>query len=136
MPRLTDPAVAARLKSDRAAGQARALRKQLTPMEKRLWRQLREHAPNEQHWRKQVAIGPYIADFGCHGAKLVVELDGAVHETAAARERDKKREAFLVGRGYRVLRFSNADVKADVGLVVRSILDAAARRTLPPCGGG
>ncbi len=105
-------------------------------MEKRLWGWLRKSAPQGQHWRKQVAIGPYIADFGCHGAKLLVELDGAVHETSAAQERDEKREAFLAGRGYQVLRFSNADVKADVGLVVRTILDAAARRTLPPCGGG
>lgn len=125
MSKLTEPGVSARLKSKRAAGQARALRRAMTPAEKTLWRELREHPLANSHWRKQTDIGPYIVDFVCHGGKLIVELDGGVHDEEQARERDHRRQEFLQGRGYRVVRFSNADVTADAGLVVRTILAEA-----------
>jgi very-short-patch-repair endonuclease len=120
--KLTEPGVAARLKSTRAAAQARALRKAMTPAEKALWRELRRLPIQGSHWRKQTPVGPFIVDFICHGAKLIVELEGGVHDAPGATERDDERCGFLEGRGYRVLRFKNAEIKADIGLVVRTIL--------------
>ena len=96
----------------------------MTPAEKKLWRVLREFPPEQSHWRKQTAIGPFIVDFVCHGAKLIVELDGGVHDEPEAQARDRERQAFLDGRGYRVMRFTNAEVFADIGLVARTILAA------------
>ncbi len=121
MTKLTAPVVAARLKSPRAQGQARALRKQMTPAEKGLWKLLRQHTLRDSHWRKQCAVGPFIVDFACHGARVIVELDGGVHDMDD-KVRAKERQDFLEGRGYRVLRFTNSEVAADVGSVVRTIL--------------
>jgi tRNA pseudouridine32 synthase/23S rRNA pseudouridine746 synthase len=123
--KLTEPGVAARLKSKRAHGQARALRKAMTPAEKALWFVLRQYPIAGSHWRKQAAMGPFIVDFVCHGSLLIVELDGGVHDAPNGSEQDGRRRQFLDGRGYRVLRFTNAEVFADVGLVVRTILTAA-----------
>ena len=94
----------------------------MTPAEKALWRELRRFPIGPSHWRKQAPVGPFIVDFICHGAKLVVELEGGVHYAPGAAERDDERREFLEGRGYDVLRFKNAEIKADIGLVVRTIL--------------
>ncbi len=116
---LTEPGVAARLKSDRAVAQARALRRAMTPAEKALWRLLKEYAPADAHVRRQAPIGPFIVDFASHAARLAIEVDGGVHAVRGAE--DAEREAWLRGRGYEVLRFRNEDVRADIGVVVRAI---------------
>ena len=61
-------------------------------------------------FRRQTPIGPYIVDFVCHAAKLIIELDGGQHFESSQEQRDARRDAFLVGRGFRVLRFNNHDV--------------------------
>ena len=93
--------------SRRSVARSRALRREMTPAERVLWRGLRE-AFARLHFRKQVPFGPYYADFASHGAKLVIELDGGQHGEAEGY--DEARTKFLNGEGYRVLRFWNNEV--------------------------
>ena len=76
------------------------------------------------HFRRQVAIGNYIADFCVQGCKLIVEVDGEQHSTDAARLYDAKRDQFLREAGYRVLRFSTRDVNFDMQSVLETIAAA------------
>ena len=85
---------------------ARAHRSQATPAERALWSLLRARALGAK-FRRQHPIGPYIVDFFCCEAALVVEVDGAVHDTPRARERDGARGAFLAECGLRILRLRN-----------------------------
>jgi very-short-patch-repair endonuclease len=64
-------------------------------------------------FRRQQLIGPYIADFYCSTARLVIELDGEQHAEAVASERDEARTKWLHARGCRVLRLWNADLLGD-----------------------
>jgi len=87
---------------------ARALRKTMTKEEAHLWYQfLCRYKPR---FHRQYVIGNYIADFYCHEAKLVVELDGSQHTDPGKLEYDLKRTVYLHSQGLRVLRFSNLDV--------------------------
>lgn len=100
-----------------AKQRAKTLRDELTISEKRLWTAVR----GSQHgyrFRRQEAIGPYIADFVCHGRRLIVEVDGPHHQWSKV---DVRRDAFLRSRGYRVLRFTNRQVTADLDDVVGAI---------------
>jgi len=75
-----------------------------------MWRLLYPFRTGDYHFRKQVQFGPYYADFACHHAKLVIEVDGDTHGATAAISHDLRRDDFLRMRGYTVLRFSNLDV--------------------------
>ncbi|HWV19875.1 MAG TPA: cobaltochelatase subunit CobN, partial [Devosia sp.] len=88
---------------------ARHLRSNPPGPEQALWRMLRE-AFGQHHFRRQVPIGQYFADFASHRAKLVIELDGETHGTEAAQRYDATRDRFLEAAGYRVLRFYNDEV--------------------------
>lgn len=107
---LTQNGVAARFKSDRAVATARRLRKTMSPAERLLWFELRRLRLDGSHFRRQAPMGPFVVDFLCHGAKLVIEIDGGAHETPDVAANDAQRQRWIEGRGYRVLRFSNADV--------------------------
>jgi very-short-patch-repair endonuclease len=96
------------------------LRHNLTAAE----RKLRTHLRNDRlgvNFRRQHAIGPYIADFCCVEKKLILELDGAHHLEQAVY--DAERTAFLESQGYRVLRFWNKEVLSDLDGVMWRILD-------------
>ncbi|MEC9432191.1 MAG: endonuclease domain-containing protein, partial [Pseudomonadota bacterium] len=99
---------------------ARALRRDATPAERRLWRELRR-AGLGARFRRQAPLGPYIADFLCLSARLVVELDGGQHNDLAARARDAARDRFMQERGFRVLRFWNAEVFGNLDGVLEAI---------------
>jgi very-short-patch-repair endonuclease len=75
-----------------------------------MWRILHTFRTGGYHFRKQVPIGPYYADMACHHAKLVIEVDGETHGTDAEVKHDTRRDSFLRGEGYTVLRFTNTDV--------------------------
>lgn len=90
--------------------QAKTLRKNPTPAEAAMWRLLFPFRTGSFHFRKQAPIGPYCVDFACHHARLVIEVDGDTHATAQGIRSDARRDTFLVAEGYRVLRFTNADV--------------------------
>ena len=101
---------------------SRELRRGQTEVEALLWRYLRRRQLNGFRFRRQHPIGPYIADFACLEPKLVIELDGSQHIEDAAR--DRRRDRFLRQQGYRVLRFTNDKVSADVDTVLEVILEA------------
>ena len=86
---------------------ARALRRDATPAERRLWQGLRRHQVNGLKFRRQVPLGPYIADFYCASAKLVIEVDGISHINS---DSDSIRDAWMGQRGIRVVRVANRDV--------------------------
>jgi very-short-patch-repair endonuclease len=97
----------------------------MTDAEAALWRALREAFP-EHHWRRQVPFGPYTADFCSHGAKLIVEADGGQHAAEASQAYDEVRTRFLTSQGYRVLRFWNHDVLANIEGVAAAIASSLA----------
>ncbi|MFH1137463.1 MAG: DUF559 domain-containing protein [Pseudomonadota bacterium] len=87
---------------------ARSLRKEQTDAEGRLWRLLRDRRLAGKKFRRQHPFPPYIVDFYCHEAKLVIEVDGGQH--AETRRHDAIRSAFLEQSGLRVIRFWNNEV--------------------------
>ncbi len=85
-------------------------------------------------FRRQAPIGPYIVDFVCHAANLVIELDGGQHFEPEHAARDARRDAYLASKGFRVLRFNNHDVMTNRQGVLETISAAIARTpslTLP-----
>ena len=102
---------------------ARALRKQLTSQEVKLWVKLREMKRLGFHFRKQAPIGRYIVDFASFGARMVIEVDGGQHGMEKGIRSDLQRDAFLRSQGFRVLRFWNSDVDQNLDGVMESILD-------------
>src|ERR1700722_20233031 len=89
---------------------ARRLRAKATETEILLWKRLRGIEAEGTHFRRQVPIGPYVADFACMAVRLVIELDGSQHDTEAHRARDERRTRWLEAEGYRVIRFWNNDL--------------------------
>ncbi|HLV69401.1 MAG TPA: endonuclease domain-containing protein, partial [Xanthomarina sp.] len=83
------------------------LRKNLTPAEAFLWTQLKSKQLDNKRFTKQHSIGNYIVDFYCASEKLIVELDGEVHNNPQAQEYDIKRTRYLENQGYQVVRFEN-----------------------------
>jgi very-short-patch-repair endonuclease len=110
----------------RMTGFARRLRREHTPHEARLWAQLRGRRFLNYRFRRQVPLGPYIADFVCHGRMLVIELDGGQH---AEDPRDAVRDAELRQRGYRVLRIWNSEMTSNEEGVLEAILAALREST-------
>jgi Uncharacterized protein conserved in bacteria len=104
------------------------LRKSLTDAERILWSRLRCHDFGGLHFRKQHPLGPYITDFVCLKAKLVVEVDGATHSTADEIAHDRRRDEFLTRRGWQVLRVQNDDVYKDLYRVLDVIGHAICER--------
>ena len=95
-------------RNNKLTGNAKALRRQMTKEEAKLWYQfLRLYKPR---FHRQYVVGNYIADFYCHQAKLVVELDGSQHCTPEEKEYDQKRTEYMQSQGLTVMRFSNLDV--------------------------
>lgn len=101
--------------------QAGELRKALTPAERKLWAVLRGDQLGV-NFRRQHALGPYIADFCCVKKKLIIEVDGSQHLEQV--EYDKQRTQFLNAQGYKVIRFWNNEVMKDLNGVIRAILNA------------
>ena len=85
----------------------RVLRKNLTPAEAFLWKHLKAKQLDGKKFAKQHSIGDYIVDFYLASDKLIIELDGEVHQNASAEEYDKKRTAYLNREGFTVIRFEN-----------------------------
>jgi very-short-patch-repair endonuclease len=91
-----------------AGERARTLRREMTEAEKQLWQILRSRQTEGYRFRRQVPIGGFIADFVCHAARVIVEIDGGQHDHAS--EKEASRTRFLEAEGYRVLRFWNNEV--------------------------
>ncbi len=102
----------------RSMASARRLRRQLSLPEMLLWRLLRL-TRRELRFRRQHAIGPFVADFYCPAARMVIEIDGAIHNER--QDADERRDAYVASLGLAVIRISAADVLADPEAVADGI---------------
>jgi len=101
---------------------AKKLRREMTPAEKILWKELRTNKLNRLHFRRQQIVHGYFADFYCHQHELIVELDGRIHELQ--KEYDAEREENLIALGFRIIRFTNEDITGNLKGVLQKIVDA------------
>ena len=108
---------------------ARAFRRALTPMEARLWEHVRDRRCGGLKFRRQVVLDRFIADFYCAEARLLVEVDGSVHDGSV--ERDAVRDEWLQMHGYRTLRVRNEAVRDDLAGVLALITVACGREVVP-----
>jgi very-short-patch-repair endonuclease len=109
---------------------ARRLRLNQTDAEARLWRKLRHWPMEGTHFRRQVPIGPYIADFACMAAHLIIEVDGSQHGEGENVIRDQVRTRWLEAAGYRVIRFWNNDLVNNMDGVLEAIYAAVHGSTI------
>ena len=107
---------------------ARLLRKISSDAEQRFWLHVRDRRLAGYKFRRQVPIGPYVVDFFCESAGLIVELDGGQH--AEQRRYDERRDAFLREQGYSVLRIWNNDVMENMDGVLSVVLREISKRPL------
>jgi very-short-patch-repair endonuclease len=107
---------------------AQELRQTPTGPEQKLWTILHAFRQRGYHFRRQHRIAPYIVDFACIHGKLIIEADGDSHGYQL--EYDRERDAFLMARGYRVLRFWNNDITGNAEGVFQRIEQALA--SVPP----
>nr|NUR36662.1 endonuclease domain-containing protein [Sphingomonas sp.] len=105
---------------------SRALRRNATDAERKLWSVLRGRQLNGLKFRKQVEIDGYIVDFLCAERRLIIEVDGGQHTP----ERDARRTAYLEGQGFQLIRFWNNDVLQNLDGVWSEIEKAL--ETTPP----
>ena len=101
------------------------LRRKMTPSEALLWARVRNNGLAGLHFRRQHVIAGVIADFYCHSARLVVEVDGPIHQRLV--ENDTARDARLQSIGITVLRVANEDVASNIEAVLRRIVLASQR---------
>jgi len=106
---------------------ARKLRREMTPQELRLWYRFLRHYPVKIY--KQRIIGPYIVDFYCASAKLVIEIDGSQHYETAGQAYDLRRSAYLESLELKVVRYSNADINCRFESVCEHIHQIICQRT-------
>ena len=100
---------------------ARKLRRTQTPAEKLFWQVIKNRQVANLKFKRQHPVGPFIVDFYCHEASLIIEVDGDVHDVEEIKIYDKQREAYLKNKGYSILRFTNEEVVAELDRVVREI---------------
>ncbi len=111
---------------------AKELRAHMTDAENRLWQALRAQRFAGWKFRRQEPLGPYIADFVCHEARLIVEVDGGQHAQSA---RDEARDRWFAEHGYRVLRYWNNEVLVQTDAVLEHLLAALPPHPSPHGGG-
>lgn len=100
---------------------ARILRKRETAVEDLLWKHLKGRQLKGYKFRRQHPIGNFIADFYCHEALLIIELDGSVHEGIEAQQSDDGRTYELNQLGIKVIRFKNWEVMNNISKVLEQI---------------
>lgn len=101
---------------------AKALRRNSTGIEKILWDLLRDRRLDGLKFRRQVPLGPYIADFACFDPKMIIEADGSQH---AGSTRDAARDSWFRERGFAVLRFWNHEVTGNPDAVLDRIIQVS-----------
>ena len=110
----------------------------MTEAEKRLWPLLRSGQTEGYRFRRQVPIGRFVADFVCHTARVIVEINGGQHDLSS--EEEASRTRFLESEGYRVLRFWNNEVLGNPegvhSVIAENLHQVTPTQTLPHQGGG
>jgi very-short-patch-repair endonuclease len=109
----------AALRTDGSAARAKQLRSQLTDAERKLWYYIRARRFQGIKFRRQVPLGPFIVDFLCDRARLVIELDGGQHTERKAS--DAARTQWLESRGYSVIRYWNNEVLNNIEGVLENL---------------
>jgi very-short-patch-repair endonuclease len=104
---------------------ARGLRARMTDAERKLWFALRDRRFANFKFRRQVPIGPYVADFVCFERRVVIEVDGGQHAGSA---RDERRDSWLSANNFLVLRFWNNDVLSNIDSVLLALLETLHER--------
>ena len=127
-----DPKIPGWKVQPRTRARARALRRDATDAERVIWNAIRAHRLNHAAFRRQTPIGPYIVDFVCHAAKLVIEVDGGQHFYPECAKREARREAYLKSKGFRILRFNNYEVMSNRLGVFEAIAAAIENTPSPP----
>jgi very-short-patch-repair endonuclease len=112
----------------RTLAYSRRLRREMTDAERKLWQYLRAGRFDGIKFRRQHPIPPYIADFCCVSARLIIELDGSQHSN----EVDAARVRYLESQGWRILRFWDNDALIQTEAVLDVIWNAISNRTLSP----
>lgn len=116
------------------------LRHSLTEEETILWNEFRPLRQKGLAFRRQVKVGPFVVDFLCRKAKLIVEADGTHHGEDPQWSHDQDRDRWLKAQGYTVLRFWNSEIRNEIDSVVEKIYEMALQnlphKFLPPSGGG
>ena len=118
--------------SERGDRAAKRLRGDATAAEKSLWKVLRKVDLSGTHFRRQAPFGAYLVDFVCHGARLIVEVDGGIHRLDVVAARDAEREAWLTARGNRVVRITNEEALFDPHAAVERIIGEIGAGTPTP----
>lgn len=86
-----------------------------------MWRALKDLPIEGSHFRRQAPIGPYVVDFFCPAKRLILEIDGGHHNEDDVAARDLERQRWLENEGYRVIRFWNSEIAADLNAVLERI---------------
>ena len=107
---------------------ARDMRREPTAAESVLWQRIRNRQLDGAKFRRQHTVQGFIVDFICVEQKLIIEVDGAVHEQSERQQYDVQRQEFLESRGFRVLRFTNAEVLQSLETVAHTIVENLTRR--------
>ncbi len=102
---------------------AKELRKATTPAERRLWLSLKSEKLAGLHFRRQQAISGFVADFYCHQLRLIIEVDGSVHDDTA--EYDAERDKALADLDMTIINFRNDEISSDLNRVLHKILQTA-----------
>jgi very-short-patch-repair endonuclease len=130
--------------SEGQRSRAKQLRQKMTRAETLLWRYLKAHHVDGLAFRRQVPMRGFIADFICHSARLVVEVDGHSHDFESRRRGDRKRDEWFASQNYSLLRFTDEQVLKNLEGVITVIRDRASAHlgkqppslALPHKGGG
>ena len=107
---------------------AKRLRRTMTNAEVILWSKLRRDQMHGLRFRRQHPIGPYVADFACTTAMLVIEVDGETHHTLEQLFHDARRREYLVTRGWHEFRVAKRDVYDNLDDVLDAIWREANRK--------
>jgi very-short-patch-repair endonuclease len=107
---------------------AASLRRALTPPEARLWRALKGAKLEGLRFRRQHPLGPFILDFYCPAARLAVEVDGSVHDTADQAAHDARRTAWLGEQGVEVVRYPTLSIRDNLEGVLAGLAALCASR--------
>ncbi len=111
----------------RRVASARDLRKRQTPAETLLWEALRGDELGHRI-RRQHGIGPFVVDFCCVPARLVIEVDGDIHDLPDVAEQDQWRSEYLIARGFSDIRFSNEQILSELDQVLAAISTELSKR--------
>jgi len=93
----------------------------MTKEEKILWALLRDRRSRNIKFRRQVNIGPYIADFLCKELRIIIEVDGGIHNNQEQMEHDNDRDSFLGENGYKIIRITNEEIRNSLPLALERI---------------